>query len=76
MKKQYKITEYDWCQYIIKLYEDGVIVKSTILDKLMYDDYIEEIEKDGYKLGYSKFRVEEIKRQYEYMLENIIEENE
>lgn len=76
MKKQYTITEYDWGQYIIKLYEDGVIVKSTILDKLAYDDYVEEIEKDGYKLGYSKFSVEEIKKQYEYMLDRMIEEKE
>ena len=73
MKRQYRFLEYVGFQWIIQLYHDGILVESY----KVYVDEIEDTEKmllaDGYTLGYTKQEVEEAKKRYEEMLENIIQ---
>ena len=72
MKLQYTCSEHTTFQYIIRLWFDGLLVKSykVYLDEL--NDEIDKIEKQGYVLGYTREEVEEARLKYEEMLNNII----
>ena len=57
---------------MIRLYCDGWVVKTykVWLDEL--DDEIDKLEGQGYVYGYTEQEVNEVKEQYETMLDNII----
>ena len=69
MKKQYDIYETRSWKYDIVLYHDGVkIFTESKWQGNELDNYINEIESEGYERGYLKEDVEAAKRHYEYLL--------
>ena len=72
MRKQYRYHD-SFDKYYFYIYHDGELVETK---KVWYDEFCDEIDKlesDGYTYGYTKEAVEDAKRQYEHMLENMIE---
>lgn len=72
MKKQYHMSESYLFKRTIKTYHDGELVASETLWLDEADVYADQLERDGYIYGYTKQDVEDAKRRYEEMLENII----
>lgn len=72
MKKQYHMSESFLCKRTVKTYHDGELVASETLWLDEADEYTDELEDKGYVYGYTKQEVEDAKRRYEEMLENII----
>lgn len=74
MKKQYRCIYTYSFKVFIYLYHDGELVETK---KFWEDDeylnFIENLKSNGYTYGYNKKEVEEIRTQYEYMLNNMIE---
>lgn len=69
MKKQYDVYETRSWKYDIVLYHDGVkIFTESKWQGSELDNYINEIESEGYERGYLKEDVEAAKRRYEYLL--------
>ncbi len=73
MKKQYDYYEYYWPSYEIILYHDGIKVKSERVSLLKLDERLEQLEADGYTLGYTEEDVEKARKKYEHYYENRIE---
>ena len=73
MRKQYDVYEYAPSYYTITLYHDGVKVGVEKRSSFAYEEYLEELENQGYTLGYTKDDIEEARKRYEYMYENRIE---
>lgn len=75
MKKQYRSQHTYSFKVFIYLYHDGELVETK---KFWEDDeylnFIESLELNGYTYGYKKEEVEEAKKRYEYMLNNMIDE--
>ena len=75
VKKLYRIVNVSFGKYRVCLYHNGKL----FLEKEMWrteglDDYIEEIEEQGYTLGFTKKEVEEARNKYKYYLANMVEE--
>lgn len=75
MKKQYDYYETRWPYHEVVLYHDGVKVTIERKDLLELDDYLEQLENDGYTRGYIEEDVEEARRHWEHIYENRIERN-
>lgn len=73
MKKQYRMSEDYMFKRTVKTYHDGVLVASETLWCDEADEYAEQLESDGYIYGYTEQEVEMAKKEYEEMLENIIQ---
>lgn len=75
MKKQYRSQHTYSFKVFIYLYHDGELVETK---KFWEDDeylnFIENLELNGYTYGYKKEEVEEAKKRYEHMLNNMIDE--
>jgi hypothetical protein len=76
MKKQYDYYECRWPSYEIILYHDGVKVGVERKNLLKLDEYLEELEAEGYTLGYTEEDVEKARKSWEHMYENRIERND
>ena len=73
MKKQYYFScSATFCSYIT-LYHDGVKVSTEKIYADELFDYIERLEKQGYTRGFSKNAVEEARKEYEHLRDNLIE---
>lgn len=75
MKKQYDYYECRWPNYEIVLYHDGEKVGVEKKSLLECDEYLEELESQGYTRGYTAEDVEKARERYEHMYENRIERN-
>ena len=75
MKKQYDYYECRWPNYEIVLYHDGTKVTVERKDLLKLEDYLEQLENDGYVRGYTEEDVEEARQRWEHIYENRIERN-
>jgi hypothetical protein len=73
VRKQYDYYECPSFKYNIVLYHDGVkvAVEGKWLTDL--DDYLEELEAQGYTRGYTKEDVDNARINYEHKYENRIE---
>lgn len=65
MRKQYDYYESRWPYYTIVLYHDGVKVGTERKSLHELDDYLEELESEGYTLGYTEEDVETARKEYE-----------
>ena len=76
MKKQYNLSYHSWCKKTIKIYHDGelILTKTMWLDDI--DKYIVQLEKDGYKYGYTQEEVNRARQDYEYKRANMISAEE
>lgn len=74
MKKQYDCYECRWPNYEIILYHDGVKVGAERKGKLEINNYLEELEAEGYTRGYTEEDVEKARKRWEHIYENRIEE--
>ena len=72
MKKQYNTSESFLCKRTVETYHDGELVASKTLWLDEADEYADQLAHEGYVCGYTKQEVEDAKRRYEEMLENII----
>ncbi len=73
MKKQYDYYECRWPSYEIILYHDGVKVGVERKDLLKLDEYLAELESEGYTLGYTEEDIEKARERWEHIYENRIE---
>ena len=73
MKKQYDYYECRWPNYKIVLYHDGIEVGSERVSLLELDKRLEQLEAEGYALGYTEEDVEKVRKKYEHYYENRIE---
>ena len=74
MKKQYTFYRKSSFKYIVKLYNDGVLIDTTEKwegDEI--DNYLEDIEDCGYTLGFLPEDVEAERKTFETMKNNQIE---
>lgn len=74
MRKQYYISESTFLKFCITLYHDGTQVdrvEKWAGDEL--NDYLEDIESQGYTQGYSKEEVDKAERKFKYLRDNLIE---
>lgn len=72
MKKQYHISESHQFKRTVEVYHDGELISSERLWIDEADKYTDLLERDGYIRGYSQKEVDEVKRQYEEKLDNLI----
>lgn len=75
MKKQYDYYECRWPSYEIILYHDGVKISDERVTLLNLDERLEQLEAEGYTLGYTEEDIEKARKKYEYYYENRIEKN-
>ena len=75
MKKQYSFINLSFGKCAIILYHDGVKVerKEMWADDECFD-YIDKLEDEGYTHGYTVNEVENARKNYEWRLDNMIEE--
>lgn len=76
MKKQYDYYECRWPYYEIVLYHDGVKVGVERKSLHELDEYLEELEAEGYIRGYTEEDVEAARKKWEHIYENKIERND
>ena len=76
MKKQYTIISHDWSKEIVKTYHDGKIEVTKLLWLDEVNEYIEQLEKDGYTFGYTQEQVNQARQDYEYKRANMINDKE
>lgn len=76
MKKQCNYYACRWPEYEIILYHDGIKVDSERVSLLTLDKRLEQLEAEGYTLGYTEEDVEKARRKYEHYYENRIEKKD
>ena len=76
MRKQYTIIDDVWSKKIVKTYHDGKIEETKLLWLNEVDEYIEQLEKDGYTFGYTQEQVNQARQDYEYKRANMINDKE
>ena len=72
MKKQYHMSETFLFKRTITTYHDGELVSSETMWVDDADEYVDQLEEDGYIYGYTQCEVDEAKRVYEDKLSNLI----
>ena len=72
MKKQYRYSYNIGLKKYFYRYHDGVLVSKYPVWGDDIPDEIERLEILGYTRGYSDIEIEQARREYEHMLENII----
>ena len=68
--KQYRYKEINWPYYEFFWYINGKQIKVKKIDQLELDDYIEEVESQGYTFAFTKEKLEHAKKYYENILKN------
>ena len=74
MRKQYYLSEPATFKCRVTLYHDGVKMNQVEMwfgDKL--NEYLENIEANGYTQGYSKREVDDAENKFKYLRDNLIE---
>ena len=67
MRQQYIVSDgtfYRW----ITTYRDGVKIENTKVWLDDYDEFIDDLEAEGYERAYTKEKVQEAKEEYERLL--------
>ena len=74
MKKQYRCKYESWCKSRLYIYDNGFLIESKSLYNDEIENMIDRLEAEGYVYGYTKKEVENAKKRYEHMLENMIKD--
>lgn len=72
MRKQYTFYETQTFKYRIELYHDGEFVKAFDVWQDELDDTMTEIERQGYRQGYTKQDIDRVNYQLKIMMEHYI----
>ena len=75
MRKQYDCYETRWPNYEVVLYHDGNKVAVENKSLLAIDEYLEQLEAEGYTRGYTEEDVAKARKRWEHIYENRIERN-
>lgn len=76
VKKQYDYYEVRWPYYEIVLYHDGSKVSVERKSSLEMNEYLKQLESDGYTQGYTEEDVEKAREEWEHIYKNRIEQKE
>jgi len=74
MKKQFRCEYESWWKKRLYIYHDGKLIESKSCCDDEIDYQLIRLAAEGYVCGYTKEEVEEAKKRYEHMLENIIKD--
>ena len=75
MLKQYRCEEAGWFKQNIYIYHDGELIETKTIPFTESENTISQLESDGYKLGYTQDEINEEKKRFNHMKNNMISKN-